>query len=77
MMYVTCIVQDKATSVTNMDTVTTSIGRVALRNPFMVANLWRPTLEDIILTTLREERQVSTFKQSNYGSPHQSNFKLC
>ena len=47
MMYATCIIQDKATSVTYMDMVTTSVGIVALGNPCMVANLQGPTVEDI------------------------------
>ena len=48
MMYATCIVKDEATGVTHMDTVTASVGRVALRNSHMVANLQRPTVEDIM-----------------------------
>ena len=43
----TWIVQDEATRVTYVDTVTTSVGRVALRNPCMAANLQGPMLEDI------------------------------
>ena len=43
----TWIVQDEATGVTYVDTVTTSVDRVALRNPHMVANLQGPVLEDI------------------------------
>ena len=46
-MYATHIVQDEATRVTYMDTVTTSVGRVALKNPCMVANFQEPTVEDI------------------------------
>ena len=47
MMYATCIVQDEATRVTYMDTVTASVGRVALKNPHMAATLQGPTVEDI------------------------------
>ena len=47
MMYATSIVQDRATGVTYMNTVTASVGRVALRNPCMVATLPGPTVEDI------------------------------
>ena len=43
----TQIVQDEATGVTYVDTVTASVGRVALRNPCMAANLQGPMLEDI------------------------------
>ena len=44
---ITQIVQDEATRVTYVDTVTALVGRVALRNPHMVANLQGPMLEDI------------------------------
>ena len=47
MMYATCIVHHKATSVTYMDTVTASVSRVALGNPHMAATLPEPTVEDI------------------------------
>ena len=47
MMYATCIFQDEATGVTYMDMVTISVGRVALGNCCMVANLQGPTVEDI------------------------------
>ena len=47
MMYATHIVQDEATGVTYMDTVTTFMGRVALGNCHMAANLQGPTIEDI------------------------------
>ena len=40
----TQIVQDEATRVTYVDTVTTSVGRVTLWNPHMVANLQGPVL---------------------------------
>ena len=69
MMYTTHIVQDIATDVTYLDTVTTSIGRVALGNPHMVANLWGPIIE--------EEGWVATLEQSNYGSFCHLNLKLC
>ena len=46
-VYTTQIVQDEATGVTSMATVTASVGKVALRNPHMVANLQGPTVEDI------------------------------
>ena len=46
-VYATQIVQDKATGVTYMDMVTALVGRVALGNPWMVANLQGPTVEDI------------------------------
>ena len=47
MVYATHIVQDKATGVTYMDMVTASVGRVALGNPCMAANLQGPTMGDI------------------------------
>ena len=40
MIYTTHIVQDEATGVTYMETVTISVGKVALSNPHMAANLW-------------------------------------
>ena len=43
MMYATCIVQDEATGVTYMDTVTTSVGRVALGIP-----TWWATSEGLL-----------------------------
>ena len=46
-MYATHIVQDEATRVTYMDMVTASVGRVALGNPCMAANLQGPTVKDI------------------------------
>ena len=45
-MYATCIVQDKVTGVTYMDTVTASVGRVALGNPCMAATLPGPTMAE-------------------------------
>ena len=47
MVYATWIVQDEATRVTYMDMVTAFVGRVALRNPCMVANLQGPIVESI------------------------------
>ena len=47
MMYATHIVQDRATGVIYMGMVTASVGRVALRNPHMMATLPAPTVEDI------------------------------
>ena len=47
-IYTTQIVQDEATGVMYMNTVTISVGRVALRNLCMVANLQGPAVEDII-----------------------------
>ena len=46
-MYATCIVQDEATGVTYMDMVTGLVGRVALRNPCMVATLPGATVEEL------------------------------
>ena len=46
-MYATQIVQNEATGVTYMDTMSALVGRVALRNPHMMANLKGPTVEDI------------------------------
>ena len=43
----TQIVQDEATGVTYVDTMTTSVERVSLGNPCMAANLQGPMLEDI------------------------------
>ena len=46
-MYATHLVQDEATGVTYMDTVTASVGRVALGNSHIMATLPGPTVEDI------------------------------
>ena len=43
-MYATQIVQNQATGVMYMDTVTTLVGIVALGNPCMVANLQGPAV---------------------------------
>ena len=54
MMYATHIVQDEVTGVTYMDTVTASVGRVALRNPHMVATLPGATVEELAEEDLAE-----------------------
>ena len=54
MMYATQLVQDKATGVTYMDTVTASVGRVALGNPHMVATLPGATMEELAEENLAE-----------------------
>ena len=41
------IVRDEVTGVTYMDTITTSIGRVALSGPDMEASSTGPTIEDV------------------------------
>ena len=46
-MYSTRIVWEEATGAMYMDKVTTLVGRVTLGNPCMVANIQRPTVEDI------------------------------
>ena len=46
-VYATCIVQDEATGATYMDMVTALVGRMALQNPHMAANLQGPTVEDV------------------------------
>ena len=43
----TLVVQDEPTGVTYVDAVTALVGRVALGNSHMVANLQRPAVEDI------------------------------
>ena len=43
----TQISQDEVTVITYMDTITTSVGWVALENTHMVANLREPVLEDV------------------------------
>ena len=42
------IVQDKATGITYMDTVTTSMGQVALRGPHLATQTPGLTIEDVI-----------------------------
>ena len=47
----TQISQDKVTGITYVDTITTSVGQVALENTCMAANLRGPILEDIMEVT--------------------------
>ena len=47
MLSMSCIVRNEATGVTYMDTVTTSIGRVALSGPDSEASSSSPTIEDV------------------------------
>ena len=47
MMYTSCIVQDEAMGITYMDTVTTSVGQVALGGPHLAIQTPGPTTEDI------------------------------
>ena len=47
MMSTSCIVKDDATGVTYMDTVTTSVGRVALSGPEQGTPTRGPIIEDI------------------------------
>ena len=47
MMSASCIIMDKATGVTYMDTVTTSVGRVALSAPEQGTPTRGPIIEDI------------------------------
>ena len=46
-MSASCIVKDEATGVTYLDTITNSIGRVALSGPDPEACSTGPTIEDI------------------------------
>ena len=46
-MSMSYIIRDKATGVTYMDTVTTSIGRVALSGPDSEASSLGPTIKDV------------------------------
>ena len=46
-MSMSCIIRDKATGITYMDTITTSIGRVALSGPGLEASSTGPTIEDV------------------------------
>ena len=46
-MSTSCIVKDKATRITYMDTVTTSVMQVALRGPSQGTQTTGPTIEDI------------------------------
>ena len=47
MMSASCIVKDEATGVTYMDTVTTSVGKVALSGPEQGMPTKGPIIEDI------------------------------
>ena len=47
MMCTGCIIQDETMGVTYMDTVTTSMGKVALGSSLLVAHPPGPTIEDI------------------------------
>ena len=42
-----CIIKDKVTGITYADTVTTSVGRVALSGPDLEASSTGPMIEDI------------------------------
>ena len=53
-MCATQVIQDEATGVTYLDTVTASMGRVALSNPCMVANLHGPMVEELAEEDLAE-----------------------
>ena len=46
-MSVSCIMRDEATGITYMDTITTSIGRVALSGPDLEASSTGPTIKDV------------------------------
>ena len=46
-MSMSCIIRDEATGVMYMDTVTTSVGRVALSGPDLEASSQGPTIEDV------------------------------
>ena len=54
MMYAICLVQDEASGITYMDTVTASVGRVALGNPCMACTSQDP-LWSTSLTSLKEQ----------------------
>ena len=47
LMCTSCIIQDETTGITYMESVTTSVGRVALRSSHLVAHPPRPTKEDV------------------------------
>ena len=47
MMCTSCIVQDEATGMMYMDTITTSVGQVALRVPCLAIQVLGPTIEDL------------------------------
>ena len=46
-MSASCIVKDEVTGITYLDTITTSIGRVALSGPDLEACSTGPTIEDV------------------------------
>ena len=46
-MCASCIVKDKATGVTYMDTITTSVGQMAISGPKQEASTQGPIIEDI------------------------------
>ena len=46
-MSASCIIKDEATGVTYLDTITTSIGRVAFSGPDLEASSTGPMIEDI------------------------------
>ena len=46
-MSISHLVRDEATGITHMDTVTTSVGRVALSGPDLEASSKGPTIEDV------------------------------
>ena len=46
-MSASCIMKDEATRITYMDTVTTSVGQVALRGPSQGTQAMGPIIEDI------------------------------
>ena len=46
-MSMSCIMRDKTTGITYIDTVTTSIGRVALSGPGQETPSQEPTIEDV------------------------------
>ena len=47
MMGASCIVKDEATGITYMDTITTSVGQVALSGPSQGTQAMGPIIEDI------------------------------
>ena len=67
MMYPSRIVQDEATGITYMDTVTTSVGQVVLGGPQLATQTPRLTIEDV--TNLPYgKRLITTFGQKNYDA---------
>ena len=47
-MSASCIVRDEAMGVTYIDTITTSVGWVAISGPKQEASTWGPIIEDVI-----------------------------